>query len=179
MRKIVALSSILTMLTWTFSFAHLHDNSTLIQPTSRDSLQITQLLDSFNLAAANADFDKYFSFFAEDAIFIGTDATERWDKVGFMNWAKPFFTKKTTWNFKALERHIYVDKTGKIAWFDELLTTQMKICRGSGVLVKMGSQWKIKQYVLSMTIPNAQIDTIIQLKAPVENTLIDAYLNKK
>jgi hypothetical protein len=44
--------------------------------------------------------------------------------------------------------------TGKTAWFDELLNTQMKICRGSGVLVKIGQEWKIKQYVLSMTIPN-------------------------
>jgi ketosteroid isomerase-like protein len=179
MRKFVALSFILTLLSWTFTFAHSHDNIAPIPSTSKDSLQIVQLLDSFNVAAANAEFDKYFSFFTEDAIFIGTDATERWDKVGFMKWAKPFFTKKTTWNFKALERHIYLDKAGKIAWFDELLNTQMKICRGSGVLVKIGNQWKIKQYVLSMTIPNAQIDSIVPLKAPIENTLIDAYLNKK
>jgi hypothetical protein len=41
----------------------------------------------------------------------------------------------------------------KMAWFDEL-STQMKICRGSGVLVKIGNDWKIKHYVLSMTVPN-------------------------
>jgi hypothetical protein len=29
------------------------------------------------------------------------------------------------------------------AWFDELLDTQMKICRGSGILVKENKQWKI------------------------------------
>jgi hypothetical protein len=45
------------------------------------------------------------------------------------------------WSF-ALERHIYFDKTGKTAWFDELLNTQMKICRGSGVLVKIGQSGK-------------------------------------
>jgi hypothetical protein len=39
----------------------------------------------------------------------------------------------------------------KTAWFDELLNTQMKICRGSGVLVKIDGKWKIKHYVLSMT----------------------------
>ena len=59
-----------------------------------------------------------------------------------MIWAKPYFDKKTTWNFTALERHIYFDKTGRTAWFDELLNTQMKICRGSGVLVKIGKEWK-------------------------------------
>jgi hypothetical protein len=32
-----------------------------------------------------------------------------------------------------------------------LLNTQMKICRGSGVLVKIDGEWKIKHYVLSMT----------------------------
>jgi hypothetical protein len=30
----------------------------------------------------------------------------------------------------------------------------MKICRGSGVVVKIDGKWKIKHYVLSMTIPN-------------------------
>jgi hypothetical protein len=57
-------------------------------------------------------------------------------------------------NFTVLERHIYFDQSKKIAWFDELLNTQMKICRGSGVLVKIDGKWKIKHYVLSMTIPN-------------------------
>jgi hypothetical protein len=54
---------------------------------------------------------------------------------------------------------------GKTAWFDELLNTQMKICRGSGVLVKIGQEWKIKQYVLSMTIPNDNSNKVIELKS--------------
>jgi hypothetical protein len=36
----------------------------------------------------------------------------------------------------------------KTAWFDELLNTQMKICRGSGVS-KVGNDWKIKHYVIN------------------------------
>jgi hypothetical protein len=71
----------------------------------------------------------------------------------FQAFAKPFFDRGKAWSFKAIERHIYVDKSGKMAWFDEL-STQMKICRGSGVLVKIGNDWKIKHYVLSMTVPN-------------------------
>jgi hypothetical protein len=31
---------------------------------------------------------------------------------------------KKAWSFTALERHIYFDKTGKTAWFDELLNTK-------------------------------------------------------
>ncbi len=140
--------------------------------------QIIAMLDSFNLAAAKADYNGYFNFYAEDAIFTGTDATERWDKAAFMAWAKPIFDKGRAWDFKAMERNIYFDKTGKLAWFDELLNTQMKICRGSGVLVKEGDSWKLKQYILSTTIPNDKIDSVISMKARLEDSIIHA-LEKK
>lgn len=133
---------------------------------------INNLLDSFNVAAANADYDLYFSYYAEDAVFIGTDATENWTKSEFMKWSKPYFDRGKAWDFTSLQRNIYFDESGKIAWFDELLDTQMKLCRGSGVLIKQGNTWKIKQYVLSMTIPNSQTDGVVELKAEIEDTLI-------
>ena len=89
-----------------------------------------------------------------------------------MIWAKPYFDKKSTWNFKALKRNVYFSKDGKIAWFDELLDTQMKICRGSGVVEKINGQWKVKQYVLSMTIPNDVVNKVVEVKAPIEDALI-------
>ncbi len=134
--------------------------------------QIADLLDSFNDAAAKADFERYFGYFAENAVFIGTDATEHWDKKAFMDYAKPHFDKKKTWNFKSIERHMFFDEAGKIAWFDELLSTQMKICRGSGVVRKQGNDWKIEQYVLSMTIPNDNSDAVTKMKTPIEDDLI-------
>lgn len=137
-----------------------------------ETQNINNLLDSFNLAAANADFDLYFSYFAEDAIFIGTDATENWTKSEFMKWSQPYFERGRAWDFTSLQRNIYFDESGKTAWFDELLDTQMKICRGSGVLAKQGDKWKIKQYVLSMTIPNSQTDGVVDLKAEIEDSLI-------
>jgi ketosteroid isomerase-like protein len=138
---------------------------------------INNLLDSFNLAAANADFDLYFSYYADDAVFIGTDATENWCKDSFMVWAKPFFDRGRAWDFKAIERTVYFDESGSVAWFDELLDTQMKICRGSGVLVKIGDNWKIKQYVLSMTIPNSKTDEVVELKSSEEDALIEDLRN--
>jgi hypothetical protein len=114
----------------------------------------------------------------EDAVFIGTDATENWNRKDFENFAKPFFEKGKAWSFTSLERHIYFDSTHKIAWFDELLDTQMKICRGSGVLVKVGNQWKIQHYVLSMTIPNDTSKEVIKIKAPIEDTLINKIRSK-
>ena len=138
----------------------------------KEKAMVNSMLDSFNRAAAKADFDNYFSFYTEDAIFTGTDATERWDKPAFMKWAKPIFERGRAWNFTALERHIYFDKTGNVGWFDELLNTEMKICRGSGVLIKEGNNWKLKQYILSTTIPNDKLDEVIKIKAPIEDELI-------
>jgi hypothetical protein len=62
-----------------------------------------------------------------------------------------------------------------MAWFDELLNTQMKICRGSGVLVLIDGKWKIKHYVLSMTIPNDNVDEVVKIKAPIEDALISSF----
>ena len=138
----------------------------------KEKAMVNSMLDSFNRAAAKANFDNYFSFYTEDAIFTGTDATERWDKPAFMKWAKPIFERGRAWNFTALERHIYFDKTGNVGWFDELLNTEMKICRGSGVLIKEGNNWKLKQYILSTTIPNDKLDEVIKIKTPIEDKLI-------
>jgi hypothetical protein len=137
--------------------------------------QVNDLLDSWHKAAAEAKFDTYFDKMTEDAVFIGTDATENWGKPAFQEFAKPYFDKGKAWNFTVLERHIYFDQSKKTAWFDELLNTQMKICRGSGVLVKIDGKWKIKHYVLSMTVPNENVNAVIKIKAPIEDKLISGY----
>ncbi|MBB6329537.1 hypothetical protein HNP24_000487 [Chryseobacterium sediminis] len=138
----------------------------------KEKSEISTMLDAFNVAAAKADYTGYFNFFADESTFIGTDATEIWNKKEFMVWAKPYFDKKKTWNFKALKRNIYFSKDGKLAWFDELLDTQMKICRGSGVIEKINGSWKVKQYVLSVTVPNEVVDKVVVEKAPIEDALI-------
>ena len=137
-----------------------------------ETKNITVLLDGFNAAAGSADFKKYFDYYADDSYFMGTDATERWNKKEFMIWAKPFFDKGKAWDFTSIKRNIYFSPDGKMAWFDELLSTQMKICRGSGVLEKTKNGWKVKQYVLSMTVPNALSDEVTKLKAPIEDGLM-------
>ncbi|MFT3980888.1 MAG: nuclear transport factor 2 family protein [Ferruginibacter sp.] len=164
------------LLATVIAFAACQDNKqpapAIVIDIPKEKTAIGAMLDSFNIAAANADYDKYFSYYTADATFNGTDATENWDKKAFMAWAKPFFDKKTTWNFTALKRNIYFGRHDDIAWFEELLNTQMKICRGSGVVVKEGNEWKVAQYVLSMTIPNDKIDPILTMKTPIEDSLI-------
>jgi hypothetical protein len=51
----------------------------------------------------------------------------------------------------------------------------MKICRGSGVLVKQNDEWKVQQYVLSMTIPNEKIGDILKIKSSVEDSLMKTF----
>lgn len=131
--------------------------------------QINFVLDAWHKAAAQAQFETYFNLMTDDAVFIGTDAKENWNKTAFQAYAKPYFDKGKAWNFKAIERHVYIDKSGTLAWFDELLSTQMKICRGSGVLVKVGDSWKIQHYVLSMTVPNENVDEVVKIKTPIED----------
>lgn len=160
-------------------FVLLNGCSTVKKDTANDQKEINSMLDSFNIAAAKADFNNYFKYYTEDAIFTGTDATERWNKKDFMAWAKPIFDKGHAWDFTALERHIYFDKTGTVAWFDEILNTQMKICRGSGVLVKQDKEWKIQQYILSTTVPNNVLDSVIKIKTPEEDLVIKKLSGKQ
>jgi ketosteroid isomerase-like protein len=154
-------------------FAMLLAIGTSIKAQSIDEKQqLAIVIDQWHKAASDANFKTYFELMTDDAIFIGTDANEYWNKQEFQNYAKPHFDKGKAWSFTALERHVYFDTAGKTAWFDELLDTQMKICRGSGVLVKVGNQWKIQHYVLSMTVPNETSKSVITIKAPIEEPLI-------
>lgn len=150
--------------------------STSPSDNTTPSREISQMLDSLNRAAARADFNAYFSYYTEDGIFCGTDATERWDKKQFMEWSKTFFDKGKAWDFTAIDRHIYFDPSGKTAWFDELLSTQMNICRGSGVVVKENNGWKLKQYILSTTVPNSLVDTVTIMKSAEEDSLMRVIL---
>lgn len=141
--------------------------------------QIATTLNAWHKAAAEANYDNYFNLLSDDAIFIGTDATENWTKSAFEAYSKPYFDKGKAWSFTAIERNIYFNNDKTLAWFDELLDTQMKICRGSGVMVFIKGQWKIKQYILSMTVPNDNVDEVVKIKAPTENLLIATLKEKK
>ncbi|MCF6141833.1 nuclear transport factor 2 family protein [Flavobacterium sp. K77] len=152
---------------------------TNISSSKNATTEVNQVLDNWHQAAAKASFTDYFEALAEDAVFIGTDATENWNKKDFQAYAKPHFDKGKAWSFTAVERHVFFDASGNLAWFDELLNTQMKICRGSGVLVKVDGQWKIKQYVLSMTVPNEHSNTVIQAKSATEDALLKTLQSKK
>jgi hypothetical protein len=116
---------------------------------------VAAVLDGFHAAAAAADEEKYFAALAPDAVFLGTDATERWTREEFRKFAHPYFAKGKAWTYKPTARWISFAPDRTVAWFDELLDSpHMGACRGSGVLVRTAEGWKIEQYNLSIPIPN-------------------------
>jgi hypothetical protein len=137
-----------------------------------DKQKINEVLDNWHLAAANADFDAYFGLMTKDAVFLGTDAMENWQNEAFRSFSKPYFDRGKAWSFTSVQRNIYMNEGKTFAWFDELLDTQMKICRGSGVLQKINGQWKIAHYVLSIAVPNENVDELIQIKEKKDDELL-------
>lgn len=129
-------------------------------PNPRDS--ISDLLDRWHLAASDADAEVYFGLMTDDAVYIGTDASEVWSKAEFYAFAKPYFDRGKAWSFVATDRNVYLQGE-EVAYFDESLSTWMGPCRGSGLLVRAGDQWRIRHYVLSMTIPNEDVDAVIEV----------------
>jgi ketosteroid isomerase-like protein len=133
--------------------------------TADDPAQdIGKLLDAWHHAAATADEDVFFGSMADDAVYLGTDASERWTRAEFMAWGKKHFERESAWSFEPYNRTIYVSADGQFAWFEELLKTRMGVCRGSGVLrLDTEGKWKIQHYNLAVTVPNDLIQDFIAI----------------
>ena len=78
---------------------------------------------------------------------------------------------------QALERNIYINDARNFVWFDELLATWMGTCRGSGVIEKKDKIWKIKHYVLSIEIPNNDVQAVIKAKKKSDSIFLSNYRN--
>ncbi|WP_243765914.1 nuclear transport factor 2 family protein [Polaribacter cellanae] len=137
--------------------------------------KINTLLTNWHKAAAEANFDNYFGVLDSVSIYIGTAGEENWTKEEFANFSKPYFDRGKAWSFTTLERNIYVNKDGDFVWFDELLNTWMGTCRGSGVLEKTSNSWKIKHYVLSVVIPNNDIQKVIEAKKKNDSVFLKKF----
>ncbi len=122
------------------------------------------LLDAFHEAAAKSQFDRYFELFAENGVFVGTDASERWTVDQFKRYARPHFERGEGWVYTPVERNLTVAESGDVAWFDELLTNaKLGTCRGTGVLVQEDGAWKVAQYNLSIAVPNDVADRVVRV----------------
>jgi len=122
-----------------------------------------RVLDDLHRLASTADGEAYFELFAPGAVYIGTDAGERWSVGEFRAYAEPYFAQGRGWTYAVRERHLAVSADGRTVWFDERLdNASYGECRGSGVLVLGPDGWRIAQYVLSLPVPNALARDLVE-----------------
>lgn len=117
--------------------------------------EVDRALDDFHDAASSGDAERYFRLLPDDAVFLGTDATERWTGAQFREFALPYFKRGSAWIYVPVSRHIEVGADGAFAWFDEVLDNESYgECRGSGVFERRGDRWVVRQYNLVIPVPN-------------------------
>ena len=127
-----------------------------LSPRDSNSVAIEQLLDGLHRAAAESDAQDYFARYTEEAVFLGTDANERWSIAEFKVYAAKPFSEGRGWRYDLVSRHLVPTGNPEIYGFDEVLSNEkLGLCRGSGLVVFDGARWRVAQYVLSMLIPNA------------------------
>ena len=120
------------------------------------------VLDDFHDAASKADEERYFSHFATEGVFLGTDATERWTVEEFRKYVHPYFSKGKGWTYVPRERRVGID--GAFAWFDEVLDNESYgELRGSGSMRRIAGEWKILQYNLTFLVPNDKAKRVVDV----------------
>ncbi len=116
---------------------------------------IAALLEDFHDAASKAEGERYFGHFAPNAVFFGTDPSERWTLSEFRTYAGDRFREGTGWTYHTRDRNVFIADDGTTAWFDEVMhNAKYGDCRGTGVLIKIDDRWRIAQYNLTIPIPN-------------------------
>ncbi len=120
----------------------------------QDNQAIHALLDGLHRDASEARFEDYFARFTPDAVFLGTDRSERWTIPEFKAYAAPVFAEGRGWTYHRVERHI--EGSGSTRWFDEVLHNEkLGHCRGTGVVIHSAQGWRIAHYALTMLVPNS------------------------
>jgi hypothetical protein len=124
-------------------------------PSTDATADVNRVVDEWHRAASTANEEHYFGAMAPEFVFLGTDATERWDVAAFRAYAHPHFASGKGWTFVPRERHVIFSPDGNVAWFDEKLdNAKYGECRGSGVLRRDRGTWKLAHYNLTMPVPN-------------------------
>ena len=131
---------------------------------------VEAVLTEFHAAAANADAEGYFELLTDDAVYIGTDASERWTVAEFRAFAEPHFSSGRGWTYTATARPVAIGPEGTTAWFDELLWNESYgVTRGTGVLVRLDDGWRIAQYHLAIPIPNELARDVVTMIRQIDN----------
>ena len=120
---------------------------------------LDSLIDGLHQDAHEGNFDRYFARYTSDAVFMGTDKSERWTIDAFKAYAAPAFEDGHGWSYSVIARNWEGDSDTR--WFDEILFNEkLGHCRGTGVVEKIAGQWKIAHYSLTLLIPNNIAETV-------------------
>lgn len=130
----------------------------------QQEIRLNQFMDTWHRAAAKANAEVFFGMMSEDAVYIGTDKTERWLRDELREWASGAFARESAWTFKATKRNWQIHAENQFAICDELLETWMGPCRSTAVLSWNGDSWQIIHYQLSVTIDNNKIEDFKSLQ---------------
>lgn len=126
------------------------------------------VIDGWHTAAASGDFGGYFSRMTGDAVFLGTDATERWTRAEFEDFARPYFDGVEAWTYRPRDRFLMFDGDGRTGWFDELLDhDRYGELRGTGVVRRTHEGWRIAHYSLTFTVPNDVAPRVVEIIRPI------------
>ncbi len=124
---------------------------------------IEVVIDDWHAAAAEADEERYLGHFTTDAVFLGTDASERWTLDEFTEYVREHFPRGG-WAYTPHDRHVSLGADGKLAWFDEQLSNDgYGELRGTGVLRRQDGDWRIAHYSMTLTVPNGVASRVVQL----------------
>lgn len=125
---------------------------------------VGMVLDAWHGDASAGNFDAYFDAMSEDSVFLGTDASERWGKQEFMEYAREPFGDGSGWIYVPGERFVAFDDDRTTAWVDEVLTNaKYGTLRGTAVLRKVGGDWKIAHYSLTFLVPNDKAAGVVEV----------------
>lgn len=142
-----------------------------------ETAAIEAALAEFHAAVGAGEESRVVASLAPEAVILGLDPAQRWDRQGFVRWliardekaigkSRSLGTK--AWTAAVRSRSITPGVSGEFAWFDEQLRhPEWGDLRGSGVAIRLQGGWFIAQYHLALAIPDESSGRILgALKDP-------------
>lgn len=134
-------------------------------------------LVAFHRAGREADIDAYIGWLAEDAIVLGTDASERNPPAALHDMLEPWFSAGKGLDTDPVVVHVSESADGRFAWFDGRFH-KPSLCelRGSGLLRHGPDGWKIVHYNVAFALPNDLIDFLSSGRSFTTPLAVEALL---
>lgn len=95
---------------------------------------------------------------------MGTDDWERWPLESFRVYVAKRFAGGIGWTYQPQDRQIAFADGGNTAWFDEIaVSPRWGRFRGTGVVQRTNSGWKLAHYSLTALVPNERFQDVSEI----------------